>query len=165
MLKDKKNLRDKRPKLGKLLQDEENSKIKEKEVQFNDSENEEEGEGGGLSGLGRSAHNLDEDGTEQEVQFTDEGTTAMFGGEVSVTVDCHIAEQLDEASHVFSGKAYRRRRRRRRRRRIYVYHYTSFSRVIRCLSYQCLYCVPASLPVQEVERRGSRSLPLLWKKP
>lgn len=103
MLKDKKTLRDKRPKLGKLLQDEENSKVKEREVQFNDSENEDE-EGDDLASLGRSELRGDGDGAEQEeVQFTDAGTTAMFGGEVSVTVDSNIVEQLDEASHVFSG--------------------------------------------------------------
>jgi hypothetical protein len=99
-LKDKKSLRDKRPKLGKLLLEEE--KVKEKEVQFNDSENEDD-EGEELSALGK--RNLDDGDVddEKEVKFTDEGTTAMFGGEVSVTVDTNIADQLDDASHVFSS--------------------------------------------------------------
>lgn len=70
-------------------------------MQFNDSENEDEDDA--LADLGKREEDEEETG-EKEVKFTDEGTTAMFGGEVSVTVDSNIAEQLDEASHMFSGK-------------------------------------------------------------
>lgn len=105
VLKDKKSLRDKRPKLGKLLQDE--GEIKEKDVQFNDSENEEEA--GDLSVLGKREVDVDpvSEVEEREVKFSDEGTTAMFGGEVSVIVDTNIAEQLDDAAHVFSARTAR----------------------------------------------------------
>jgi hypothetical protein len=102
-LKDKKTLRDKRPKLGKLLEDEANEKVKERDVIFNDSENEDE-DGSDLAGLGRREGGAAVE-DEHEVQFTDEGTTAMFGGEVSVTVDSNIAEQLDEAAHMFGGQS------------------------------------------------------------
>ena len=98
MLKDKKTLRDKKPKFGKMLQAQE---LLEVEDVSENSANENESSQELIDNAGDSNDNNNQ--VENEVKFDDEGTTSMFGGEVSVTVDTNIAEKLDEASYVFSG--------------------------------------------------------------